>query len=164
MATPEQRQHLHRLMRLLLDHEPAVHYAQVRPMRTATIHTEAQLAAALDSPAGVTADCSEIVTLLLRLAGCHDPNRRGYDGTGYTGTMLASLPHYTNPKGANTGALVVFGPRTGDHVAMVLEPDGKGGNPHLFSHGAERGPLDVTLRTERKYHRPPVTLLSIAGL
>jgi hypothetical protein len=164
VATDDQREHLGRLMALLIEHEPAVHYRELRPMQTGTIHTEAQLVAALKTPSGVTMDCSEAVTLLCRLAGLRDPNRRGYDGSGFTGTMLATLPHYHDPKGAKVGALVVFGPREGEHVCMVLKPDHKGGNPHLFSLGGERGPIDITLKTERKYHRPPVTFLSIAGL
>lgn len=148
---------------LLLAHEPQVHYAQIRPMSTRVLADEAALSAALvHAGGGIVMDCSEAVTLLCRLAGLKDPNGLGYDGSGYTGTLLDHLPHYHDPKGANVGALVVFGPLTGDHVAMVMERDRL--NPLLWSHGAERGPRAVTLAHEAAVHRPPVTFLSIAAL
>lgn len=160
MATTPQRAHMAALMRWLIDHEPQVHYGQRRPMKTAAIR-EQQLADLFASGGSIIMDCSETVTLICRLAGLADPNGQGYDGSGYTGTMLATLPHYQDPRRAATGALVVFGPGAGDHVCMVLEP---GADPLLFSHGQERGPLTVSLSVERGYHRPPVTFLNVSGL
>lgn len=151
-------------MLYLLAHQPAVHYMEIRPMNTAKISTLAELQAVVTSPHGLTADCSEMVTLLCHVAGLKDPNGSGYDGEGFTGTLLKSLPHYTDARAALVGALVVFGPRTGEHVAMVLEPDPLDGNPVLFSHGSEAGPLRITLGREASAHAPPVTLLSIAHL
>src|SRR5436190_6435118 len=160
MATAAQRAHLAASMRFLIAHEPQVHYAQVRPMRT--IHlSEAEAETLLANGHGLTMDCSESVTVLCRWAGLHDPNGLGYNGAGFTGTLLAHLPHYTRPSAAGVGALVVFGPAPGDHVCMVLTP---GEDPVLFSHGSERGPLKLPLSVERRYHRPPVTFLSIAAL
>lgn len=141
--------------------EPRVHYGQVRPMVTAKIRDEAALRRALARPAGITLDCSEIATLLCRLAGLADPNGRGYDGSGYTGTMLEHLPHYDDPRRANIGALVVLGPGTGEHVCMVRTP---GPDPILFSHGWEGGPALIRFSAERAYHRPPATFLAISGL
>ena len=160
VATLAQRAHLHALMRWLHDHEPQIHYAQIRPMSTAHLR-EQQLATLLEAEHSITMDCSEAVTLLCRLGGLADPNGRGYDGQGFTGTMLDHLPHYTRPSGAGTGALVVFGPGHGDHVAMVYTP---GPDPLLWSHGAENGPRLVRLSAERAVHRPPVTFLSVAAL
>lgn len=140
-------------MHELVKHEPQVHYAQVRPMRN--VH--------LAKPVyPMTMDCSEAVTCLCKWAGLKDPNGFGYNGKGYTGTLLDHLPHYFDPANANVGALVVFGPGTGEHVAMVLEPDHR--NPLLFSHGFEGGPLLIRLHDEAQLHHPPVTFLSIAGL
>ena len=140
-------------MRDLLRHEPQVHYAQVRPMRN--VH--------LTHPVyPMTMDCSESVTMLCKWAGLQDPNGLKYNGSGYTGTLLDHLPHYYNPAHANVGALVVFGPGTGHHVAMVIEPDAR--NPLLWSHGQERGPIQVRLHDEAQYQPPPVTFLSIAKL
>ena len=153
MASPAQRQHLAKLMRALIAHEPQVHYAQIRPMRS--IH--------LKAPAyPMTLDCSEAVTCLCKWVGLKDPNGLGYNGRGYTGTLLDHLPHYHDPARAMVGALVVFGPGTGAHVAMVLEPDHR--NPLLFSHGQERGPLAIRLHDEAEAHQPPATFLSIAAL
>ncbi len=160
-VTKGQRAHMGKLMDLLVEHEPAVHYAQVRPMRTRSIMSDLDLAAALAAPGGVRMDCSESVTLICKLAGLRDPNGAHYDGSGFTGTLLANLPHYSKPENAMTGALVVFGPGTGHHVCMVRRP---GHDPELFSHGMERGPLLVPLSVERKYQSGPVTFLSIAGL
>src|SRR5205807_987286 len=82
-------------------------------------------------------------------SGLHDPNgpKFNYNGFGYTGTLLdGPCPHYFEPGRAKVGALVVFGPGTGEHAAMVLEPDPR--NPLLFSHGGERGPLAIRLHDE----------------
>jgi hypothetical protein len=160
MATPAQRAHLAASMRYLLAHEPQIHYAQVRPMRTIGL-TEQEADTLLENGHGLTMDCSESVTVLCKWAGLHDPNGLGYDGSGFTGTMLAHLPHYTRAASANVGALVVFGPPPGDHVCMVLTP---GDDPVLFSHGSEAGPRKIALSVERQYHRAPVTFLSIAAL
>ena len=140
-------------MHELVKHEPQIHYAQIRPMRT--IH--------LSKPVyPMTMDCSESVTCLCKWAGLKDPNGLHYNGSGYTGTLLDHLPHYFNPANAQTGALVVFGPGTGEHVCMVLTPDHR--NPLLFSHGQEAGPILIRLHDEAQAHPPPVTFLSIASL
>lgn len=137
-----------------------IHYAQIRPMRTVHL-SELQLHTLLDNGGSITMDCSEGVTCLCKWAGLHDPNGNHYDGAGYTGTLLGHLPHYTDPAAANVGALVVFGPPPGEHVAMVLRP---GDDPLLWSHGGENGPIAILLSHERTAHEPPVTFLSIAGL
>lgn len=160
MATEAQRNHLLHLMRYLLGHEPQIHYAQVRPMRTVHLR-EAQLHALLGAGRSITMDCSEAVTCLCRWAGLHDPNGLHYDGYGYTGTLLDHLHHYSDPHRAEVGALAVFGPGSGDHVAMVMEP---GADPLLWSHGSEGGPRRVRLSVERAVHRKPVTFLSISPL
>ncbi len=108
-------------------------------------------------------DCSEAVTLVFRLAGCGDPNGLGFNGYGYTGTMLSHLPHYTALGAAHPGALLVFGSGTGTHVCMVMEPSA--GDPVLFSHGSEIGPLRIRLSAERLAHiGEPITLLDIGQL
>jgi len=152
-------------MRYLIAHEPQVHYAQVRPMRTVHL-TETQLDTLLAHSGSVTMDCSESVTALCRWAGLHDPNGAGYDGQGNTLTLYHHLPHYTNPAHALVGALVVFGapsrPLSRQHVCMVMEPDAH--DPLLFSHGQERGPLAVRLSVERAVHDDAGTFCSIAHL
>ena len=147
-------------MRYLREHEPQVHYLQRRPMASVRI-TEPALRARLDTGGDIAMDCSEAVTALCKWAGLRDPNGLGYNGAGFTGTLLASLPHYTNPAVARIGALVVYGPGTGEHVSMVLQP---GPDPLLWSHGLEGGPVTVRLSRQRQWHAPPVTFLSIAYL
>lgn len=109
----------------------------------------------------ITMDCSESVTLMARLAGLADPNGNGYNGLGFTGTMLAHLPHYADPKAADVGALCVYGPDNGDHVTMVKEP---GPDPLMFSHGKPGDPELVRFSVVKAALRPPQTFLSIARL
>jgi hypothetical protein len=164
VATAAQRTHLAASMRYLLEHEPQIHYAQVRPMRTVHL-TEQEADTLLATGHGLTMDCSESVTLLCRWAGLHDPNNAGYDGQGNTMTLYHALPHYTRPSAAEVGAMVVFAapdyPLSRQHVCMVMTP---GPDPLLWSHGQERGPLAVRYSVEKAYHAPPATFLSIAAL
>lgn len=148
--------------RTLISHEPLVHYSQVRPYPVVTFAT---VLALLKSGTGIRLDCSDSVTLLCKWGGLRDPNlpHHDYDGFGYTGTLLDGIcPHYSNPARALPGALVVFGPGTGEHAAMVLESHPT--NPLLFSHGFEGGPLAIRLHDEAQYHNPPTTFLSVAAL
>lgn len=153
------------LMDLLHREAGKVHYP-FHDERTETIHqldSLQKLQAVLASPAGLTVDCSQSVTLICHLSGLKDPNGHGYSQDGYTGTLLANpaMKHYHDPGGANVGALVVFGPGTGEHVAMVRHP---GHDPILFSHGQEAGPFFLPLSSERRFHSPPVTFLNITKL
>ena len=95
--------------------------------------------------------------------GGYDTGRtaNGYRADGYTGTLLDHLPHYYAARNAGVGALVVYGPGTGHHVAMVREP---GSDPLLFSHGDETGPHWYRLSQERTWQPPPVTFLAISAL
>jgi hypothetical protein len=159
MATDAQRARLVHLALGLIDHAADVHYSQARPYPK-------------DAKPGhypIVLDCSSAVTMLCKWAGLHDPNGLHFNGTGYTGTLLdGPCSHYFDPHRAHAGALVVFGPGTGEHVAMVLEPNPH--NPLLFSHGWEErpgtqgSPHAIRLHDEAQYHRPPVTFLSIARL
>jgi hypothetical protein len=147
-------------MRYLLGHEPAIHYAQIRPMRTVHL-SETDMRRRLEHGGALTFDCSEAVTCLCKWAGLHDPNGHGYDGTGNTVSMFGHLPHYSDPSRARLGALVDFGPGGADHVCMVLQP---GSDPVLWSHGQERGPIAIRYSAEKAWHRKPATFLSITHL
>lgn len=160
MATSIQRRHMLGLMDMLVHHEPLVHYRQARPMSTQHL-MERDLELMFAAKRGIQMDCSESVTLICRLAGLLDPNGQHYNGYGFTGTILQHLDHYSDPADASVGALVVFGPGTGNHVAMVHTP---GRNPLLFSHGSEAGPGLVRLEAEAHGQRPPVRFCSIAKL
>ena len=71
----------------------------------------------------VTADCSAAVTLWYNWAGAADPNGKGYNHTGYTGTLLSHGQHIA----ANVvvpGDVVVYGPGTGWHTGIVVQAQG----------------------------------------
>ncbi len=161
MATDSQRAGMHYLMDLLLEHRNRCHYAQVRPMQSRSITTVYELKQRLAAPGGLRMDCSEAVTLICKLAGLDDPNGQGYDGAGFTGTLLDHLPHYDNAGAAKVGALAVFGPGTGEHVAMVYE---RGVDPLMWTHGEEGDPSLHRLSWMRPGLEPPTTFLSIAAL
>lgn len=167
--THEDRQRLHTLMHLLIAHHSQLDYPRDDVRGAADAVTFAlnhdQAVHRLTTGGRLMFDCSEAATCLFKWTKpLHDPNGLAYSHAGYTGTMLAHLPHYSDGKRARTGALVVFGPGTGDHVAVVLEPDAQHGNPMLFSHGAEQAAGPIKLSDLAAALRPPVTFLSVAGL
>lgn len=84
-------------------------------------------------------DCSGSVTGLYWKCHLPDPNNRGYDGYGYTGTMVVNGQHVALTPGAwRIGDLLIYGPSLSDthHVTMVIGADGR-----CFSHGQEAGPM-----------------------
>jgi cell wall-associated NlpC family hydrolase len=89
----------------------------------------------------ITADCSSAVTYWFYWAGITmDPNGLGYNGYGYTGTLLS---HGTkiDKSSVAPGDVVVYGEGTGDHTALVVEVHG----PDILtiSHGDSKGPRYV---------------------
>lgn len=162
MATKAQREHIAGLIDTLKSHAAQLDYPphDVRgPLDTLSFHlTEQQAVHVLENGGRLQFDCSELDAWLLKCVGLWP-----YSYPGFTGTFLALLPHYTDPRAANIGAMVVFGPGTGEHMATVRTPDPKGGNPLLASHGRPGFDL-IRLRDEARFHSPPVTFLSIAAL
>ncbi|MFP2907861.1 peptidoglycan-binding domain-containing protein [Pyxidicoccus sp. 3LFB2] len=117
----------------------AIHYRQLRPMDG--IHQRRKLP--LDT------DCSGFVTLCYKWAGAEDPNGLGFNGQGYTGTLLGHLDAVTQSQ-VKQGDLVLWSLNgAGKHVALVLEP---GTDPLLVSHGEEAGPYTVRFSTSNRYH------------
>jgi hypothetical protein len=164
--TAADRQRLVSLARYLIEHRNQLGYPvnDVRgPLDQATwkITTALGMQRAITAGKTLTFDCSQAVTQLYRWAKLSDPNGLDYTHSGYTGTMLAHLRHYSDASAARDGALVVFGPGTGEHVSMVIE---RGPDPVLFSHGATHASGPIRLSVERTFHRPPVTLLNVSGL
>lgn len=82
------------------------------------------------------ADCSAFVTLCYNWAGAPDPNGLGYNGTGYTGTLLAHGTPISKEQ-AIPGDVVVYGPGTGWHTALIVEG---GADPLTVSHGEQGDP------------------------
>lgn len=130
-----------------VNNQPSIHYAQIRPhpLQKWKSHT---------TP--LTTDCSGAVTCAAFAAGLPDPNGRGYDGQGFTGTLLDHLQHISRAI-IRPGDLCVFGGGDGDHVAAVTEVHA---DPLLFSHGYEGAPIFILFSTEARYHwGDPVTWL-----
>lgn len=128
---------------------------------------EAAMLAALIHPGMVQMDCSEYVPWILRCSGAWPFSQPGYTGSHLQLWETHGWQVYTDARKAYPGAIVIFGPGTGHHEALVLEPDHKTGNPLLSSHG--RPQLDqVRLRDEQASQtangHPGVRILSVAKL
>jgi hypothetical protein len=107
-------------------------------------------------------DCSEFCSYVLKCCGIWK-----WSSPGYTGSHLQLLPVYTDARGALTGALVVFGPGTGDHEAVVHTPDPEHGDPILSSHGRpgfDAVRLSAMAAEFERMGKPGVRFLSIAHL
>ncbi len=120
--------------RRCITNEPGWHYSQARAMTHLGRTPEA----------GGTCDCSGHSTGAYCAAGAPDPNGRGYDGYGYTGTLI------NNPKASSpykVGDLALYGPSSGNttHVTTCYIA-GDIGTSRWCSHGSESGPNAVALR------------------
>ena len=135
MATEAQRHHVVAVLDYMHAHAGHLDYppGDQRTWRDNTSWhlNETQLHHVLDSGGRWQGDCSEFGSYVLKLVGCWP-----FGQPGYTGSHLDLLPHYTNGKHALPGALVVFGPGTGHHEAVVHTADATHGNPLCSSHGA----------------------------
>lgn len=165
MATAAQRAHIAALTAELHTHAALLFYPpnDVRTSLDATSWnlTEHAALTLLEQGHPMQFDCSEMYAWVLRCAGCWHLAQPGYTGT----DLDVLTPHYTDARKALVGAGVIFGPGTGHHVAWVIEPDPKNGNPLLASHG--RPGFDyVHLNDEAEGQAaegyPGVTLCSIA--
>ena len=167
MATTAQRNHIKELFAELWDYRAHCAYPpnDVRTQLDATTWglSESQALTLLKAGHVLQWDCSEMAAWVLKCAGLWH-----WSTPGYTGTDLdVCQPHYSNAKEALGGALAIFGPGTGHHVAMVWAPDAKEGNPVMFSHG-EPGIDRILLADEAARQAamgyPGVTFCSIQHL
>jgi hypothetical protein len=167
-VTKEDRDKIHAIAHTLIHHAAQLDYPRndIRGAKDAATWklSWASAQSRLKNGAHLCFDCSQSITQIFRWAGVGDPNGLGYKYPGYTGTMLHHLRHYADPHKARTGALVVFGPGTGEHVCMVVEPDPNHGDPLLFSHGQAHTAGPIRLSVERHYHHAPVTFLDVSRL
>jgi hypothetical protein len=91
-------------------------------------------------------DCSSAYTGCCWIAGIPDPNGRGYDGYGFTGTMIRNGRRVDTPQPADA---VFYGrDRNGNptHVAMYV------GGGKVISHGSSAGPLLLDIRYRHDQH------------
>ena len=105
------------------------------------------------------ADCSAFVTLCYNWAGAPDPNAQGYDGQGYTGTLLAHGTEIPLEQ-VIPGDVIVYGPDTGWHTALIVE---SGPDPLTVSHGEQGDPNYCRVswdgRLPQRYLRFDTTLI-----
>ena len=109
-----------------------------------------------------TTDCSGFVTLMAKWSGNQDPNGNGFDGQGYTGTMLTHLPHIAL-RNTWRGDLAVFGAYPGVHVVTLLQGGSQDADPAVASHGGQAGPGRYSLSDVVSFFGPgvPVTYLQL---
>lgn len=129
--------------RRCVTHAAGIHYSQHRPMTHLGVTPEH----------GFTADCSGHAT------GCfywarqatgipvEDPNGLGFDGYGYTGTLLAANRSRLIPAGRVyfIGDLALYGPADATRHVVTCSKGGTSLTAVWTSHGSETGPYDVTL-------------------
>jgi cell wall-associated NlpC family hydrolase len=93
-------------------------------------------------------DCSSFATWVYWVAGLPDPNKLGYNGQGYTGTLVRNGGSIS-PQLARPGDLAFYGwgfngvPK---HVAVCV------GFGRVVSHGSESGPLLLGIRYRSDLH------------
>ena len=109
----------------------------------------------------ITTDCSGFITLCYFVAGAADPNGANYSGWGYTGTLLQHGKQIAL-KDVQPGDVIVYGPGTGWHTALVIDVSGPNAtNPLTVSHGQQGDPSYVHVnqdgRTPQRYLRFPTT-------
>lgn len=112
-----------------------------------------------------TTDCSGFVTLMAKWAGCPDPNGLGYDGQGFTGTLLSHCKEVA-ALDAKPADLIVYGPGEGSHVVIItgVGPDGvivhEHGDFRVISHGKQGDPIVTSNSIEASIHAAPQRFLS----
>jgi hypothetical protein len=98
-------------------------------------------------------DCSGFVTACYKWSGLPDPNGREYKTLGYTGTLL-DYGKPVNRQFLRPGDIVVYGPGTGVHTAVIV----KGGfDPLTVSDGDEAAPDYVYVSQD---NRQPIRFLT----
>lgn len=130
------RRRIVRWARWGVSHTAAIHYSEgAERSRWLHAHPHDRLP--------LSTDCSGFATLCYRMAGLADPNGLGYQQLGYTGTLLAHAQRVGRilpTREAKPGDLIVYGPGTGSHVALIVEA---GEDPLTVSHGQESEPAYV---------------------
>lgn len=129
-------------------HADKIHWAEVRPIPRVTPGKLPALP--------FTTDCSGFVTMAHQYAGLPDPNNNGYNGQGWTETLLDHNKHIPLAlvKPADD---IVYGARPGAHTAIILRG---GKDPITASHGREAGPEYVKVSQDG---RLPQTYLQLAA-
>jgi hypothetical protein len=81
-------------------------------------------------------DCSAGVTDLYCWGDAPDPNKRGYDAEGYTGTLMSAGKRIA-PRSVRECDVAIFGPYPGWHAVMAISG---GADPLVWSMGEQGDP------------------------
>jgi len=134
------RDEITKLGYMLIERRAYISYSQTRPMEFLYVNPFKER---------FRADCSGIVTGLCKWArtstgiAIPDPNGRGYDGFGWTGTLInnsTSLGRYLEH--VEVGDLAFYGRHTGltAHVIMCVKRGTPNGTAEYISHGRQIAP------------------------
>jgi len=127
-----------------VQHAGSIHYQQSRPIDG--LHQVRKLP--------LYTDCSGFVTDLYKWAGAPDPNGQGYNGYGYTGTLLNHM-HKIMRSQLQPGDLIVYGYFPGVHVVVYV------GNNKCISQGSEPDPREFTLEGMQHAFSGPTSYLRL---
>ena len=104
-------------------------------------------------------DCSAFVTYCYSWAGAPDPNGQGYNGQGYTGTLLSHGTSITKAQ-AVPGDVIVYGKGTGDHTALIVEA---GNDPMTVSMGEQGDPNYVRVSLDGRQPQRFLRFNTVSG-
>ena len=124
-------------------HEPQIHYSE-GGNRLDALGNPRQLP--------LYTDCSAWCILCYKWANAPDPT--GSNFIGNTNTLLGHLKHISQSQ-VQPGDIVIFS--NPDHAGLVISV-GQGGII-MSSHGAESGPIRISVSDESRYHSGPITYL-----
>jgi hypothetical protein len=154
LATDEIRNQMVSNAKWAIEHTSSIHYEESRPMpiNIAIHHLP------------ITTDCSGFATMMAKWAGAPDPNGRGYDGSGFTGSLLSHLPHIGGQDAKRGDFVVLYKVNgdlaDGDHVVILLQDVAGHPDPFVASHGREDGPSRQPLSLETSsFTGKPATFL-----
>jgi hypothetical protein len=162
MPTP--RQTLISVYNSILPYKDELAYTEGDTRSMSNAFSWSQALARLKAKLGLTGDCVSLgVTAVFKWAGWGDPNGLGFDGYGFTGTIMDHLPRITDVSGVHEGSIGIYGEYPGVHAIVALE-NYKGADTKINSHGM---PLawQSTLGIENTGHvGQPLTWYAVAGL
>lgn len=145
----------------LYAHRGLMAYREVRPFRVRTRAQTDELFAHRQAVPDL--DCSAAIITLYHWAHASDPSGEHFSGSGNTETMLAHLPHYTDPHKAHKGAIAIFNADRSlgvQHACMVIGP---AADPMLFSHGGP-GVDEMRLSAMQTGFSGHTVFLDVSGL
>jgi hypothetical protein len=141
------RQNMVANCRWAVAHHNQINYAEIRPYPLTPPRT-----------LPFTTDCSGFAEMMARWSGAADPSGAGFDGLGYTGSILDHSTHITAAE-TQAGDLAVFGPHPGVHMVVLTESAAGGNGAMCVSHGRQGDPVEVPLSEE--IVAEPITFLRL---